>query len=555
MVATPPSIATGFTAPRADSAPTVVSPGASPKDGTSVLRTQVNDGFDALVTAALPSGQPSSALIVVNPTSSPNISPATTANLTTQVVQALQEGPTLAVGTTPAPASNTSDTNGQTGPTLPQAPEIAAQVETPVIQSATVLQTPKSLAGVDVGGELEGALKGQPQKTGAAPAAAPTPAPDGNPLIKANAAEAKALTSTETVAIAPSVSTPHPATKNEEPAAKAENTPSVTSEQIEQAVDQPTPSRSSRSAPAGRIHGKERPADAKSAPEPETVEPNSEVPAILPLAISSVPTPQVPKKAEVSAKTSSSEPAHQSVGLVTVAVASPPKQAEVSSPSSTQPLSTAQHDFGALIHHSSQANAQSFPSQPAPDTAPPSPAPQNIVPIPVLDTKTVQPSGVVPTIKLNAHSAEALANNVGLSIAKAARNGTTDYVVRLDPVELGKIEIRLNVGNDGQVQAVLASDNARTHDLLQREAPSITQSLNDAGLKTDSNSLSFDLRSGGGGSGQNSGANTQHFTGGRDTPTRWGANTLLDGELQDTTAFVSIQPRRFFQNTQIDVIA
>ena len=48
--------------------------------------------------------------------------------------------------------------------------------------------------------------------------------------------------------------------------------------------------------------------------------------------------------------------------------------------------------------------------------------------------------------------------------------------------------------NDGAVKAIIAVERAETFELLQRDARGLEKALQDAGLKTGSGSLSFNLR-------------------------------------------------------------
>ncbi len=79
-------------------------------------------------------------------------------------------------------------------------------------------------------------------------------------------------------------------------------------------------------------------------------------------------------------------------------------------------------------------------------------------------------------------------------IAKAAAEGADKINIKLKPLTLGQIEVQLDVASDGRVHAVIAADKPETLDLLQRDARALERALNDAGLRTDSGSLSFNLR-------------------------------------------------------------
>lgn len=85
-------------------------------------------------------------------------------------------------------------------------------------------------------------------------------------------------------------------------------------------------------------------------------------------------------------------------------------------------------------------------------------------------------------------------NDVAVHIHRAAAKGQDRISIRLNPAELGQIEVRLKLGADGVTRAVVHADRPETLDLLQRDARGLERALQDAGLKTDSNSLSFTLR-------------------------------------------------------------
>lgn len=90
--------------------------------------------------------------------------------------------------------------------------------------------------------------------------------------------------------------------------------------------------------------------------------------------------------------------------------------------------------------------------------------------------------------------AAAASDQVSTAVARAARDGSTEIHVRLDPVELGRVEVRLHFQADGEVRAQVTTDNPQTFDLLRRDSQVLERALQDAGLKTDSGSLSFSLR-------------------------------------------------------------
>lgn len=83
---------------------------------------------------------------------------------------------------------------------------------------------------------------------------------------------------------------------------------------------------------------------------------------------------------------------------------------------------------------------------------------------------------------------------IAIEIAGKALEGKNRFEIRLDPPELGRIEVRLDVDRDGNAVTWLIADRSDTLDLLRRDANNLQQALQDAGLKTSDNGLQFSLR-------------------------------------------------------------
>ncbi|MGB6506207.1 MAG: flagellar hook-length control protein FliK, partial [Xanthobacteraceae bacterium] len=77
----------------------------------------------------------------------------------------------------------------------------------------------------------------------------------------------------------------------------------------------------------------------------------------------------------------------------------------------------------------------------------------------------------------------------GLPIAIAARvqAGSNQFDIRLDPPELGRIDVRLDVDSNGQVTSLVTVDRPETLTLLQSHQPQLERALQQAGLKTADN--------------------------------------------------------------------
>jgi flagellar hook-length control protein FliK len=83
---------------------------------------------------------------------------------------------------------------------------------------------------------------------------------------------------------------------------------------------------------------------------------------------------------------------------------------------------------------------------------------------------------------------------LAVHIAQQASNGVKRFDIRLDPPELGRIEVRLDVMRDGKVTTHLVVERAETLDLLQRDARQLERALQDAGLKTSDEDMKFSLK-------------------------------------------------------------
>lgn len=96
-----------------------------------------------------------------------------------------------------------------------------------------------------------------------------------------------------------------------------------------------------------------------------------------------------------------------------------------------------------------------------------------------------------------AHVAQPAAVQIALQITRAVDQNADRMTVHLKPAELGKVTIELEVKPDNRIVAVIGVEKSETLDLLQRDARSLERALADAGLKTDSGSLEFNLQGNG----------------------------------------------------------
>jgi flagellar hook-length control protein FliK len=103
--------------------------------------------------------------------------------------------------------------------------------------------------------------------------------------------------------------------------------------------------------------------------------------------------------------------------------------------------------------------------------------------------------------------ADKAAREMGLEIARRVSSGGEELVIRLDPGELGRINIRMAVNEHGQLRAVVAADAPAVLEALRSDISELNRALEQAGVRTDSQSFRFDR----GGSGDSGGQWQQRY--------------------------------------------
>jgi flagellar hook-length control protein FliK len=83
---------------------------------------------------------------------------------------------------------------------------------------------------------------------------------------------------------------------------------------------------------------------------------------------------------------------------------------------------------------------------------------------------------------------------LAVEIAAKSQSGAKQFDIRLDPPELGRVEVRLSIDATGKASAHLSADTPQTLDLLQKDAPALTRALREAGLDVSQDGLNFSLR-------------------------------------------------------------
>ena len=88
--------------------------------------------------------------------------------------------------------------------------------------------------------------------------------------------------------------------------------------------------------------------------------------------------------------------------------------------------------------------------------------------------------------------------HIAAEISRHVQNGVSRFEIRLNPAELGRIDVRMEVDASGNVVARLAVERSETLDLLQRDQRTLERALADAGLDSGRTELEFSLQQQGG---------------------------------------------------------
>lgn len=84
--------------------------------------------------------------------------------------------------------------------------------------------------------------------------------------------------------------------------------------------------------------------------------------------------------------------------------------------------------------------------------------------------------------------------HIAVEIARHVQNGISRFEIRLNPPELGRIDVRMEMDKSGNVVARLAVEKSETLDLLQRDQRALERALADAGLDKNKTDLEFSLQ-------------------------------------------------------------
>jgi flagellar hook-length control protein FliK len=135
-----------------------------------------------------------------------------------------------------------------------------------------------------------------------------------------------------------------------------------------------------------------------------------------------------------------------------------------------------------------QATAQAQPTTPDPGAQ----AANTLQP--QLATQTTPSATAQLTVTNAAQNATVPLSGLAMQIAASAKSGKSRFEIRLDPAELGRIDVRIDVDRNGQVTSHLTVERPETLSMLRQDANQLQRALDNAGLSTGNGGLQFSLR-------------------------------------------------------------
>jgi flagellar hook-length control protein FliK len=158
--------------------------------------------------------------------------------------------------------------------------------------------------------------------------------------------------------------------------------------------------------------------------------------------------------------------------------------------------STQQQSASPERHDTPQADQVSVAAKTVPAPQPPQSVAQAVaaaapaVAAPAAATAT-QAAQSAPQASADAPSS---LQNLGTAIAVKAAGGAKSFEIRLDPAELGRVEVKLDIGSDGKADATITVHRPETLALMLSDSQNLERSLRDAGLDVSNSSLNFSLK-------------------------------------------------------------
>ncbi len=137
--------------------------------------------------------------------------------------------------------------------------------------------------------------------------------------------------------------------------------------------------------------------------------------------------------------------------------------------------------------------------------------------------------------------AKMINEQITVAINKNVVKGLNNFSIRLHPVELGQVDVRLEFMADGRMHAAMTVENEKTLTMLQRDQGTLEKALQDAGINLSNKNMDFSLMKQ---SDQNKGQKFAGFNGSAD-------NENSQNEMSNVASMQEV--RMGYSNQTIDI--
>ncbi len=91
------------------------------------------------------------------------------------------------------------------------------------------------------------------------------------------------------------------------------------------------------------------------------------------------------------------------------------------------------------------------------------------------------------------HPMQVLGEQLAVNMKRSLNQNRTEVTLKLNPAELGHVQIKMEAAKGGRLKTHISVEKIETLELLKQDSRQLVQILQDAGLQTGSQDLSFDL--------------------------------------------------------------
>jgi len=150
---------------------------------------------------------------------------------------------------------------------------------------------------------------------------------------------------------------------------------------------------------------------------------------------------------------------------------------------------------------------------------------------PTTNVQATQATAVAQAARASQHQPQQpAAQQVAVTIARAVRDGADRIEMQLHPAELGRVDVKMELGHDGRIMAVISAEKTETLESLRRDVHQLEKALADAGFDMNQGSFQFeenDQRQAGSGNSDGSGSDDDMVSDPRLTEQAALANRML----------------------------